>query len=160
VYTPALFATRQLAGFLATHTTFRMARFIDFLVAHWVLSGLWMALFATLLAYLNAKAGKGLSPQQATLVINRDNGVVLDVREHKDYERGHIVDAINIPLAKLAERVVELDKKKDRPIIVVCQMGQQSAEAVKLLQERGFAQVSRMSGGMTEWYTQSLPVVR
>jgi rhodanese-related sulfurtransferase len=137
-----------------------MTRFIDFLVEHWMLSGLWLALFATLLAYVNAKAGKGLSPQQATLVINRDNGVVLDVREHKDFERGHIVDAINIPLAKLAERAVELDKKKDRPIIVVCQMGHQSAEAVKLLHERGFAQVSRMSGGMSEWHVQGLPVVQ
>ncbi|MDR0781286.1 MAG: rhodanese-like domain-containing protein [Pseudomonadales bacterium] len=137
-----------------------MARFIEFLVTHWMLSGLWLALFAALFAYLSAKAGKGLSPQQTTLLINRDNALVLDIREHKDFERGHIVEAVNIPFGKLSERVVELDKKKDRPIVVVCQMGHQAAEVVKLLSERGFTQVSRMSGGMSEWYTQGLPVVR
>jgi rhodanese-related sulfurtransferase len=136
-----------------------MTRFLEFLVDHWILSGLWMALFAGLLAYINHKSGKGLSPQQVTQIINQDNGLVLDIREHKDYERGHIVDAINIPLAKLAERVVELDKKKDRPIIVVCQMGHSAAEAVKLLQERGFERVARMSGGMSEWHVQGLPVI-
>jgi|SRR5690606_34753682 Rhodanese-related sulfurtransferase len=137
-----------------------MARFIEFLVDHWILSGLWLALFTTLIVYINAKAGKRLSPQQATLVINRENGVVLDVREHKDFERGHIVGAINIPLAKLAERVVELDKKKELPIIVVCQTGHSAGEAVKILQDRGYPNVSRMAGGMTEWHVQGLPVVR
>lgn len=137
-----------------------MDRFLNFLVDHWALSGLWLALFATLIFYVNAKSGKSLSPQQATLLINRANGLVLDVREPKDFEKGHIVGAINIPLAKLEARAVELDKHKDRPIIVVCQVGHQAGEAVKLLQARGFAHASRMTGGMTEWYTQSLPVVR
>jgi rhodanese-related sulfurtransferase len=136
-----------------------MARFLEFLVDHWMLSSLWMVLFATLLAYLNAKAGKGLSPQQVTRIINQDDGLVLDIREHKDFERGHIVNAINIPLAKLAERVVELDKKKDRPIIVICQIGHSAAEAVTLLQERGFERAARMSGGMSEWHAQGLPVI-
>jgi rhodanese-related sulfurtransferase len=137
-----------------------MARFIDFFIEHWILSGLWVVLFAILIAYIKSKAAKSLSPQQATLVINRENGVVLDVRESKDFDRGHIVDAINIPLAKLGERAVELDKKKDQPIIVVCQMGHSSGDAVKLLQDRGFANVSKMAGGMTEWSIQNLPVVR
>ncbi|HWK53324.1 MAG TPA: rhodanese-like domain-containing protein [Hyphomicrobiales bacterium] len=137
-----------------------MDRFLNFLVDHWVLSGLWLALFAALLFYVNAKSGKSVSPQQATLLINRANGFVLDVREHKDFEKGHIVGAVNIPLAKLDARAVELDKNKDQPIIVVCQVGHQSTDAVKLLQARGFAHVSKMAGGMTEWYTQSLPVVR
>ena len=137
-----------------------MARLIEFFLNHWILSGLWLAMFGTLLAYMNAKAGKSLSPQQATMVVNRENGVILDVREHKDFEKGHIVDAINIPMAKLAERAVELDKKKANPVIVVCQMGQNSGEAVKLLTERGFSRVNKMAGGMAEWHAQGLPVVK
>lgn len=137
-----------------------MTRFLEFLINHWILSGLWLVLFGALIAYVNSKSGKGVSPHQATLLINKQNGVFLDIRERKDFEKGHIVDAINIPLAKLHERIVELDKKKDLPIVVVCQMGQQSGEAVKTLETKGFANVTRMSGGMSEWLVQNLPVVK
>jgi rhodanese-related sulfurtransferase len=137
-----------------------MTRFLEFLVNHWILSGLWAALFATLMFYINAKQGKSVSPQQATLLINKHDGIFLDVRERKDFEKGHIVDAINIPLAKLHDRIVELDKKKEAPVIVVCQLGQQSGDAVKALEAKGFANVFRMSGGMNEWQLQNLPVVK
>jgi rhodanese-related sulfurtransferase len=137
-----------------------MTRFLEFLVNHWILSGLWLVLFAALIAYMNSKQGKTVTPHQATLLINKQNGVILDVRERKDFDKGHIVDAINIPLAKLHERITELEKKKDVPIVVVCQAGQQSGEAVKALEAKGFAQVSRMSGGLSEWQMQNLPLVK
>ncbi len=165
VYTAALLRWPQAAKANATKTTrsarnYRMARFLEFFVNHWILSGIWLVLFGALIAYINSKSGKSLSPQQATLLINRANGLFLDIRERKDFERGHIVDAFNIPLAKLHERAVELDKKKELPIVVVCQMGGQSGDAVKALEAKGFADVSRMSGGMSEWLAQSLPVVK
>ena len=100
-----------------------MARFFEFLVNHWVLSGLWLALATTLLAYINSKIASSLSPHQAVALVNRANGVVLDVRERKEFDKGHIVDAVNIPLAKLHERAIELEKSKDHPVIVVCQFG-------------------------------------
>jgi rhodanese-related sulfurtransferase len=137
-----------------------MARFIEFLINNWILSGLWLALFAALVAYLGAKAAKSVSPQQATFLVNRENGVIVDIRERKDYERGHVVDALSIPLAKLQERIVELDKYKSVPVIVVCAMGQHSGDAVKQLEARGFTQACKMSGGMAEWAAQSLPVVK
>lgn len=137
-----------------------MTRFLDFLVNHWILSGLWLVLFAALIAYVNSKLGKSISPHQATLLINKQDGIFLDIRERKDFDKGHIVDALNIPLAKLHERITELDKKKEVPIVVVCQLGQQSGEAVKILEAKGFTQVSRMSGGMSEWQMQNLPVVK
>lgn len=137
-----------------------MARFLEFVTNHWILAGLWVLLLVALIAYLKSKSGKSVSPQQATLLVNREGGVILDIRERKDFERGHIVDAINIPLAKLGDRIAELDKKKEAPVVVVCQMGQHSGEALKALQSRGFTQVYRMSGGMSEWTGQSLPLVR
>src|SRR5690606_20184342 len=137
-----------------------MARFAEFLVNNWILSGLWLALFVALVVYLRAKAAKSVSPQQATLLVNRENVVFVDIRDRKDYERGHIVDAIHMPLSTLQERIVELDKYKSVPVIVVCAMGQHSGEAVKQLQARGFAQACKMSGGMAEWSAQSLPLVK
>ena len=58
--------------------------------------------------YLTAKAGDALSPHQATLLVNRENAVFLDIRDKKAFDGGHIVDAINIPSAKLKDRMVEL----------------------------------------------------
>lgn len=137
-----------------------MTRFLEFLGNHPILTGLWLVLFAALVFYMKSKAARSVSPQQATLLVNREDGVIVDVRERKDFERGHIVDAIHIPLAKLGERIVELDKYKSAPIVVVDQMGQHAGTAVKTLEARGFTQVSRMSGGMSEWVAQSLPLVK
>jgi rhodanese-related sulfurtransferase len=137
-----------------------MARFLDFLVTHWILAGLWLAIATLLLAYLNAKTAKSVSPQAAAILVNRANGTFLDIRERKDFDKGHVVDAINIPLAKLQERIAELDKMKETPIIVVCQMGHLSGEAVKTLQAKGFTTVLKMFGGMAEWHAQNLPVVK
>lgn len=137
-----------------------MDRFFQFLLNHWILTGLWLGLFITLIVYLKVKAGSALSPHQATLLVNRQDGVILDIRDKKVFEGGHIVDAVNIPQAKLKERLSELDKYRDKPLVVVCQMGHQSGEAVKLLEENGFTAVNRMSGGMAEWQTQGLPAVK
>ena len=137
-----------------------MAQFIEFLVNHWILSGIWLGLVVTLVMYLTAKAGDALSPHQATLLVNRENAVFLDIRDKKAFDGGHIVDAINIPSAKLKDRMVELEKYRDKPLVVVCQMGHQSGEAVKTLTENGFSAVNRMKGGMTEWQTQGLPTVK
>lgn len=137
-----------------------MARFLEFLITHWILTGLWLAVFGALVAYLISKSARSVSPQQATFLVNRENGVILDIRERKDFEKGHIVDAVNIPFAKLEERSIELEKRKTAPVIVVCNMGQHSGAAVKLLEAKGFTQVSKMSGGMNEWLVQNLPIVK
>lgn len=137
-----------------------MERFLEFLVNHWILSGLWLGVFITLVLYLKVKAGNVLSPHQVTLLVNREDGVVLDIRERKAFEGGHIVDAVNIPLAKLKDRLVELERFREKPLVVVCQLGHQSADAVKILEANGFTAVSRMRGGMGEWQSQGLPAVR
>ena len=138
-----------------------MTQFFEFLVNHWVLSGVWSALATLLLVYLNSKSGShSLSPQQTVTLVNKENAVVVDVRERKEYDKGSIVDAIHIPFAKLAERAGELEKHKESPVIVVCQYGQQAGEAVKLLQEKGFAKASKLAGGLSEWQSQNLPLVK
>ncbi|MES2606356.1 MAG: rhodanese-like domain-containing protein [Pseudomonadota bacterium] len=137
-----------------------MARFVEFAVNHWMLTGLWLAIAIALLAYLNSKIASSLSPHQAVALVNKEDGVVLDIRERKEFDKGHIVDAINIPLSKLADRAAELEKHKESPIIVVCQHGQNSGEAVKLLQTKGFAKANKLGGGLSEWQTQNLPVVK
>ena len=136
-----------------------MERFLEFFIKHWLLAGLWLILFFALLAYLKKKAGRTVGTHEATRLINREDGVVLDIRDKKVFDKGHIVNAVNIPLGKLDERITELDKHKTKPFIVVCQMGQQSGDAIKKLEARGYPQVFRMTGGINEWQAQGLPLV-
>ena len=136
-----------------------MAQFVEFIANHWMLSGLWVLIFLAILGYQSVASGSVLSPQQATLLVNRGNGVLLDIRERKDFEAGHIVNSVNIPFNKLESRCTELDKHKSDPIIIVCNMGQTASQAVPVLQKAGFSNISRLKGGVNEWRTQGLPLI-
>ena len=74
--------------------------------------------------------------------------------------RGNIIDAINIPQASLDSRIGELESYRERPLVVACKMGQQAGAAGNILRKAGFANVMRLSGGMTEWRSSNLPVVK
>ena len=84
---------------------------------------------------------------------------VKDIRDKADFKAGHLVNAINIPYASLAQRMNELEKERERPIVLVCKTGQTVSMAGKMLREKGFNAV-RMKGGMMEWNSQNLPVVK
>lgn len=136
-----------------------MAQFIEFLGNHPVLVGCWLAAFAAILFYHQRTGSKGVSPAQAVGLINRSDAIVVDVRDKKDFDEGHIVDAVHIPAAKLAQRASELKKHKGKPVIVACKLGQQAGDAVKALEAAEHDPVYKLVGGMTEWRAQSLPVV-
>ncbi len=78
-------------------------------------------------------------------MVNGEQGVFLDLRDSADFGRGHIVDALNIPASKLDARIAELENFRDRPLILVCKMGQHSGAVGKKLNTQGFSQVSSIS---------------
>jgi rhodanese-related sulfurtransferase len=136
-----------------------MALFLEFLAQQWILVLALLVVVVMLVLHEARKSGPSVSPQQAINLINREQGVFLDLRDAADYKQGHIVEAVHIPAAKLAARLAELEKYKDKPIVLVCKMGQQSGAAGKQLKEGGFAKVYKMTGGMMEWGNLQLPVV-
>lgn len=137
-----------------------MAQFIEFVGNHWMLSGAWLVLVAAIFFQLNQTAAKAVGPQQAVMLINRSDAVVLDIRDKKEFDTGHIVDAINIPLSKLNQRIAELEKYREKPLVVVDKLGQQAAEACNTLQKAGYLQAVKLAGGLTEWKAQSLPLIQ
>jgi rhodanese-related sulfurtransferase len=94
----------------------------------------------------------------AMQLINHKNALVLDVREQSEYDAGHILGSKLIPLGKLKDRLGELEKYRERPVVVVCRSGQRSASACGLLGKQGFAQVLNLNGGITAWQKASLPL--
>lgn len=137
-----------------------MAQFFEFVSSHPFLIGAFVLLLALFIRNETRRGGQSVSPQQLVDMVNRQNAVVVDVRERKEYEAGHIVDSINIPYSALESRADELKKHQDRPIVITCKMGQTAGAAGTLLRKRGFENVSRLTGGIAEWRNQSLPVVK
>ena len=82
---------------------------------------------------------------------------LIDVRETFEYEIARIDGARLIPLGEIAERADELPR--DRPIVVHCHSGRRSAEAVRLLQQRGFGNIYNLEGGIDAWSDQIDPGV-
>jgi rhodanese-related sulfurtransferase len=97
---------------------------------------------------------------QAIQLVNRQNGVVVDVREPSEFGIGHIPNATNIPLGSIAGRFNELKKFKDRPVIVCCRSGHRSAHAAAVLRKNGFTSVHNLAGGMLAWQGDNLPTER
>jgi len=132
---------------------------MEFLAEQWLLVLALASTLTMLFVHESRKAGPAVTPQQAVNLVNGEDGVFLDVRDGKEYRQGHIVDAVHIPLAQLPSRMGELERYRDRPIIVVCKLGQSASGATKQLRANGFELARKMSGGMMEWNTLKLPVV-
>ena len=137
-----------------------MALFLEFLAQQWILAGALLAVIIMLVLHETRKSGTAVSPQQAINLVNSQQGVFLDLRPAADFKQGHIVDALHIPSTKLAERATELEKYRDKPIVLVCKMGQHSGAAGKQLRSQGFDKVYKMTGGMMEWGNLQLPLVK
>ena len=96
----------------------------------------------------------------ATVLINREDALVIDVRPMADFNQGHIVGAKNIPINGFKNQLGQLDKYKDRTIVVRCRSGSQSQGACKTLRDAGFSKVFNLRGGIMGWQSASLPVTR
>jgi rhodanese-related sulfurtransferase len=99
-----------------------------------------------------------LSPAEATLMMNREDALVLDVRETGEWSSGHIQGARHITLAQLEKRMSEIEKFKEKPIIVVCASGNRSASACGQLKKGGFDKVYSLGGGVSSWIEANLPL--
>lgn len=102
--------------------------------------------------------GKGVTVAEATLLINREDAVVVDVRETSEWSSGHIPNARHIALGQLNQRLAELEKVKSKPLIVCCASGNRSSSACGTLKKAGFERVFNLSGGIRAWSDAGLPV--
>ncbi len=123
------------------------------LIALVVVSGV-----ALILPMLMGSGANDVNPAAATLLINRDDAQVIDVREAEEFAAGHLPEAKNVPLAKLADRISEIERFKDKPVIVCCASGMRSGKACGELRKLGFAKIHNLSGGIDAWVGAGYPV--
>lgn len=103
-------------------------------------------------------AGNSVNPGEATLLINREDAHIVDVREVAEFASGHLPEAKNIPVSKLTERIAELEKFKEKPIILCCASGMRSSKAAGELKKQGFTRLYNLDGGVDAWVGAGYPV--
>ena len=134
--------------------------FFDFLAEQWPLASALVVCVLLLLFHESRRGGRTLSPNQLVQLVNAEQAAVVDLRDPAEFRKGHIVDAVNIPYGKLDERLGELEALRERPLVLVCKMGQHSSAAGKKLLGKGFPKVNRLGGGIMEWQNSQLPLVK
>lgn len=140
-----------------------MDQFLAFAAKNWLLFAAFFAILATLITTEILRLMRGvrsIDPQQAVRLLNDDEATMVDVRDPAEFRAGHITDARNLPVKEFDRRISELDRYRERTVIVCCQSGARSQSVATKLKKAGFAKVANLSGGMQSWTSANLPVVR
>ena len=101
---------------------------------------------------------KTLSPEQAQELITRGECDVVDVREPREWSRGHVPGARLVPFDRIRQ-----SPKSSLPrdgVIFVCAAGVRSQAAAKVAEESGYSNVYNLSGGTRNWVNHGLPLVQ
>jgi rhodanese-related sulfurtransferase len=139
-----------------------MEQLVEFAGNNVLLVSVFFALLAaTVWNFVADPGGKdAVDPTQATDLINHEDAVVVDVRSIAEFNNGHIINALNIPLNGFKNQLGQLEKHKSKPIVACCRSGSRSAMAVRVLRKAGFEKAHNLRGGMLAWESANLPVKR
>ena len=145
-----------MIGFQPPFGGFSVKFFTDYthvlLIAIAVVSGV-------LLLWPVLRRGSGISAADATLLINRQNAVIVDVRSVAEFAGGHLPQARHFDIAELEAKASQINKNKKTPLVLVCQTGQRAQKAQALLSAAGYSDVHVLLGGLNAWQQAGMPVV-
>ena len=99
-----------------------------------------------------------LTPAEAVPWINKPEAVIIDISPVADFNKGHIVNAVNLQASRLANPDDEIQKLKDNKLLVVCKSGQTAIAAAGSLRKMGASEVAVLKGGMSQWRADQFPV--
>lgn len=139
-----------------------MTRFLEYVTHHpfLVAAAAILAVLAIVIEIRHRTRGSSaVSPADAVRLAN-SGAAFLDVRDAKDYEAGHIIEARHIPAAEIASGAQTLKKYREKPVVVYCDTGFASAGAARALRANGFTKVVTLRGGLNSWRQENLPLVK
>jgi len=140
-----------------------MDQYIEFASKHWMLVTAFFAVIYFLIQDIieaSVRKYQTISPMLTVTKLNTGNPIILDVREAGEFKKGHIADAIHIPVGSIEKQLNKIDLYKKDDVIVVCHTGSRSASACSNLHKSGFENVFLMTGGMQSWEENKLPIVK
>ncbi len=116
-------------------------------------------LLVVLPVYADAAVARNLTPEEASSLIDqRKDLYLLDVRTLGEYQQVRLDGARLIPIDQLVKRLAEVPK--NRPILVYCAVGSRSAQVVNYLARKGYPEIYNLSGGIYSWAQKGYPVLQ
>ncbi len=140
-----------------------MTPYSEFITNNFVLFAALGVIIALILRMEIKRALRGfkvVTSSEAVQLINKEDALMLDVREDNERVQGHILGAKHLALSVLKQRVEELKQFAEKPIITYCKTGNHSIEACEILKQNKFSNVMSLKGGIEGWRTANLPVVK
>ena len=141
-----------------------MDQLVEFATNHYLLAAVFVALLVALIYSFFAGALsnlKEISTHEATLLINKEDALVLDIRAATEFKKGHILGAKQVKPELLNKGdFSSLEKQKATPIIVVCAMGMTAKRTASQMLKAGFEKVTVLKGGMNAWQGANLPTTK
>jgi len=138
-----------------------MEHLLPFIHHHWALVALLAFIFIVIIgfeSFMKTREAKEIDAQSAIHLINQEKAPIIDVRPKEAYQAGHIIGALNVPMADLATSMKKLEKYKNKFIVLVCDNAQVSQKAAKELGKLKFTQVKILKGGLDAWNKEHLPL--
>lgn len=104
------------------------------------------------------RAAEPVSTTRATRMSHNEDAVFVDARRRKDFEAERLPGARNVPAAEIEQYVRQLDKVRERPLVLYDDAGMEAQRAAKGLARHGFTRLYELEGGLPAWRKANLPL--
>lgn len=101
-----------------------------------------------------------VSLDQARAELEDGKAMVIDIREAQEHATGVAQGVVLLPMSQVAQRVSEIPKQADQPVLLICNTQNRSRAVTEALQEQGFTNIRYVNGGMSEWAKRGWPMVK
>jgi rhodanese-related sulfurtransferase len=134
---------------------------VAFLLHHWILSFALLLSISVLILMEGVAllaASQQITPQQLVQLINQDQVKIIDLRSEEEFQQGHIIHSISIPLMSLKKELEPLNGFKNQALVLVHTTSQPTHPLINQLIKRSFKKVNVLKGGMQAWTQANLPL--
>ena len=138
-----------------------MEQILEFIQNHWLLSLAGAAVLAVIIFEEIKGKVTGLSRltvQDASLLLNREEVVIIDLRSTKDFSQGHILKSMNIPLNEFDQHLERIKPLKNQAVILVNSNDSMTSSIASKLHKNDFTRIYVLAGGINAWKEAKLPL--
>ena len=135
--------------------------YIDFMTEYWYLFAMLFVIVLMLSvdpASRSAAGSKSLTPAQLPQLQSREHPVIVDLSESDKFAEGHIAQSINVPYSKLEDSLGKIRKYQKKPLVLVCENGNNARKAVSVLHKNDFEDIYTLAGGLAAWRKDNMPL--
>ncbi len=135
-----------------------MQELYNFIIENWILSTLFLTVLGILIfSFVSQKSS--ISPNEAVSLLNKmgDDLLIIDLRPIDAFQKGHIINAVNLAAGNLESGLNKYSEFKQAPILIYCDSGMVSSSNSSIFKKKGFTEFKILRGGLDSWKQENLP---